>query len=293
MNINNLEEIKQEFAGFQEEFETGDRIHALNQLGALLDALEEAAAIRRAGNIDKEGNVTISLPEDTKEKEIYISLNHVMEYYIYAYYFQPEAEVRCTEIPYGEYLRIYGELCLRMEKYNAAKKAYKRAIAWNPVDLDSYLGLAEVYKYQNKLKKYLTITNQAYRYCCTRATMARYYRNMAFYYLSLYKPEIARACYLYSNIYYHTENADSELNYIEEALKEKTPKADIRQIQKLFDENGIQPGPDSNTIGIVYKVGEILLKDRDYKLARDCFSIVYDITQDKAVEKLLDELEEA
>ena len=123
--------------------------------------------------------------------------------------------------------------------------------------------------------------------------MARYYRNMAFYYLSLYKPEIARACYLYSNIYYHTENADSELNYIEEALKEKTPKADIRQIQKLFDENGIQPGPDSNTIGIVYKVGEILLKDRDYKLARDCFSIVYDITQDKAVEKLLDELEEA
>lgn len=292
MNIDNFEEIRQEFAGFQEEFETGNQIQALGKLGELLDAMEEAAGQRRAGTFDREGTVVLSLPDTSSEKEIYISLNHVMEYYIYAYYFQPEEDVRCTEIPYGEYYRIYAAFCLRMEKYNAAEKAYKRAIAWNPVDLDSYLGLAEVYKYQNKLKKYLMVTNQAYRYCCTRATMARYYRNMAFYHLAGYRPELARACYLYSNIYYHTENADSELKYIEEALKEKTPKADICQIQKLFDENGIQPGPDSDTIGIVYQVGGILLKDGEYKLARDCFSIVYDITQDKELEKLLDELEQ-
>ena len=49
----------------------------------------------------------------------------------------------------------------------------------------------------------------------------------------------------------------------------------------------------SQTIGIVYKVGEILLKDADYKLAKDCYSIVYDITQDAAAEKMLNELEAA
>ena len=97
-----------------------------------------------------------------------------MEYYIFAYYFQPATEVRCTDIPYGEYYRTYGQLALSMQKYNGAKKAYERAIAWNPVDLDAYLGLAEVYKYQNQREKYLTVTKQAYRYCCTRATMARY-----------------------------------------------------------------------------------------------------------------------
>ena len=123
--------------------------------------------------------------------------------------------------------------------------------------------------------------------------MARYYRNMAFYYLSGYEPETARACYQYSNVYYHTENADSELKYISEAIQQETPQTDIRAIQKLFDEKQIEPGPDSQTIGIVYKVGEILLKDGDYKLAKDCYSIVYDITQDASAEKLLNELEAA
>lgn len=307
MDIHNLEQIKQEFSGFQQEFETGNKEKALEKLLELLDALEEADTSRRAAQIDKDGNVTLSpeIPagkpaaeksaEDGtgKSQPLYMSLNHVMEYYIFAYYFQPATEVRCTDIPYGEYYRTYGQLALSMQKYNGAKKAYERAIAWNPVDLDAYLGLAEVYKYQNQREKYLTVTRQAYRYCCTRATMARYYRNMAFYYLSGYEPETARACYQYSNVYYHTENADSELKYISEAIQQETPQTDIRAIQKLFDEKQIEPGPDSQTIGIVYKVGEILLKDGDYKLAKDCYSIVYDITQDAAAEKMLNELEAA
>lgn len=207
MDIHNLEQIKQEFSGFQQEFETGNKEKALEKLLELLDALEEADTSRRAAQIDKDGNVTLSSeipagkPAAEKSAEdgtgesqpLYMSLNHVMEYYIFAYYFQPVTEVRCTDIPYGEYYRTYGQLALSMQKYNGAKKAYERAIAWNPVDLDAYLGLAEVYKYQNQREKYLTVTKQAYRYCCTRATMARYYRNMAFYYLSGYEPETARA----------------------------------------------------------------------------------------------------
>ena len=277
MDIHNLEQIKQEFSGFQQEFETGNKEKALEKLLELLDALEEADTSRRAAQIDKDGNVTLSSeipagkPAAEKSAEggtgesqpLYMSLNHVMEYYIFAYYFQPATEVRCTDIPYGEYYRTYGQLALSMQKY------------------------------QNQREKYLTVTRQAYRYCCTRATMARYYRNMAFYYLSGYEPETARACYQYSNVYYHTENADSELKYISEAIQQETPQTDIRAIQKLFDEKQIEPGPDSQTIGIVYKVGEILLKDGDYKLAKDCYSIVYDITQDASAEKLLNELEAA
>lgn len=54
-------------------------------------------------------------------------------------------------------------------------------------------------------------------------------------------------------------------------------------MQKLFDENGIEPGPQSDTIGVVYRVGELMMKDGDNRLAKDCFSIVYDITQEKAI----------
>lgn len=290
INIDDIEDVKQYFEEFKQCFESGRKEDARIMLEKLLEELEKNTEVKRAGAIDKRDNISIS-SAGKGEGDVYISLNHVMEYYIYAYYYQPTAEVKCTELPYGEYYRTYGELCMQLEKYNAAQDAYKKAIEWNPVDLDSILGLAESYKYINKLDRYLEVTKQAYRYSCTRATMARYYRNMGFYYLSKYNTELARACYVYSNIYYHTDNADAELQYLESALNDETPKLEIKDMQKMFDENGIEPGPESDTIGIIYRVGELMMNDGDNKLARDCFSIVHDITQEAALEQLLEALE--
>lgn len=275
MNINDVNEVKQEFQKLKELFDQGDKESAAQMIHELLEDIEQQEK-------DKE--------KTSGKDAVYLSLNHVMEYYIYVYYFKPETDVLTTELPIHEYYRTYGDLCMQIEKFHAAEAAYKKSIAWNPVDLDSILALAETYKYMNKLQKYLDTTKQAYRYCCTRATMARYYRNMGYYYLANYKPDIARACYVYSNIYYHTDNADNELKYLEEALKDQTPKLEIKQMQKIFDENQIQPGPESDTIGVVYRVGELMMQDGEHKLAKDCFSIVYDITQEKALEDLLNEL---
>ena len=64
-----------------------------------------------------------------------------------------------------------------------------------------------------------------------------------------------------------------------------------RQMQEILDKNEVEPGPDSKTIGIIYRVGELMMNDKDYRLARDCFSIVYDITQEAQLKTLLDELD--
>ncbi len=289
MNINHIEDVKGYYEEFKKLYESGENEKAAEMMKELLENLENNINVRKAGSVSKNDVIAIGGDKDS-QKDIYISLNHVMEYYIYAYYFKPEVDVKCTELPYNEYYRTYGALCMTLGKYNAAKEAYIHAIEWNPVDLDSILGLAECYKYIGKLERYIAVTVQGYRYCCTRATMARYYRNMGYYHLSKYKTDIARACYIYSNIYYHTDNADSELNYLESALNDKTPKLDIKTMQKIFDENGIEPGPQSDTIGVIYRVGELMMQDNDNKLAKDCFSIVYDITQEKALEALINEL---
>ncbi len=289
MNINDIEDVKGYYEEFKKLYESGENEKAAEMMKELLENLENNINVRKAGSVSKNDVIAIGGDKDS-QKDIYISLNHVMEYYIYAYYFKPEVDVKCTELPYNEYYRTYGALCMTLGKYNAAKEAYIHAIEWNPVDLDSILGLAECYKYIGKLERYIAVTVQGYRYCCTRATMARYYRNMGYYNLSKYKTDIARACYIYSNIYYHTDNADSELKYLESALNDKTPKLDIKTMQKIFDENGIEPGPQSDTIGVIYRVGELMMQDNDNKLAKDCFSIVYDITQEKALEALINEL---
>ena len=66
---------------------------------------------------------------------------------------------------------------------------------------------------------------------------------------------------------------------------------DIRTMQAMFDKENVEPGPDSKTIGIVYRVGELMLQDKEYALAKDCFSIVYDITNEQQLEGVLAELD--
>ena len=295
MDIKKLADVKDRFADYEKIFNSGDYDKAADILSAILERIEECTDERKAGAMDD----TFVKKSDMDKRPIYISLNHVMEYYVYACYFEPETEVLCTELPVGEYYRTYGSLCLKLSKYRRAEDAFKKAICWNPVDLDSYLGLAECYKNLNMLSRYLDVTKQAYKFCCSRATMARYYRNMGFYFVAKYNTEAARVCYTYSNIYYHTDNADSELNYIENALKEAKDKGvtkddkeyDIRTMQAMFDKENVEPGPDSKTIGIVYRVGELMLQDKEYALAKDCFSIVYDITNEQQLEGVLAELD--
>ncbi|MDO5402327.1 MAG: hypothetical protein Q4F11_02700 [Eubacteriales bacterium] len=289
MDFSSLEEVKKKYSDFQKIFESGQKEKAADMLDELLCALEDNTPVRRAGNVYKDGHIGMTREDG---RDIYMSLNHVMEYYIYAYYFKPQTDVRCTELPYGAYYRTYGELCLELGKYHGAEKAFIKAVGWNPVDLDAILGLAESYKYTNKIQRYLDTSKMAYRYCCTRATMARYYRNMGYYFLNKYETDLARACYIYSNIYYHTDNADSELEYLKSALKDETPDFSIRQMQQMFAENDVEPGPDPDTIGIVYRVGELMMEDKELKLAKDCFSIVYDITQEEKLGSLLDTMKD-
>ena len=176
-------------------------------------SIEEQVKVRRAGSIDARGNISIKEPQDNCE-HIYMSLNHVMEYYIYAFYFKPDCDVVLSELPYGEYYRSHGDLCVKSGRYKAGIEAYSNAICWNPVDLDAILDFAECYKYLNMLKRYMIATKEAYRLCCTRATM--HYQILQKYGILLSFCIQAGSgkslLYIYSNIYYKTDNADAELS---------------------------------------------------------------------------------
>ena len=188
MDYTKLNELKSQYGDYEEVFNSGDYDKAADILMKVLDVIElEYEDKRKAGMLDNDLNVRKSEGTD----KIWLCTNHIMEYYIYACYFEPQEEILMPELPIAEYYRTYADLCVKLQKYKRAEDAYKKALCWNPVDLDSYLGLAECYKYLNMMSRYLDVTKQAYRFCCTRATMARYYRNMGFYYLSSYNTDMA------------------------------------------------------------------------------------------------------
>lgn len=222
---------------------------------------------------------------------IFISFNHIMEFYMYNVYFKPEKQVVATDIPFNEYYRTLGVICSLMEAYDDAKTALFTALKWNPVDLDTYLAIGEIYKHTGELDEFLKITNDSYRYCCTRATMARFYRNVGYYYMSKYNPNLAVALFNYSNVYFLTDNANEEIRFLETALEEKMPEMSVKELQEMLTKEDIKLGPDSDTIGIIYRVGQLMMEEERFSEARDCFSIVYDITMDEEAGTILDQLE--
>ncbi|MDD6796225.1 MAG: hypothetical protein PUE01_12590 [Clostridiaceae bacterium] len=93
---------------------------------------------------------------------------------------------------------------------------------------------------------------------------------------------------MYSNIYYVTDIANSELRFLEKVLKRKQPKYSIQTLQARLMEKEIPLTANSQTIGSTYLAAKESLKVGDYKVAKECYYMVYDLTNDYTVKKIID-----
>lgn len=230
------------------------------------------------------------LEKSKKENIRYMSFNHILETYYYAYFFKDVSKLNYTDYNISGFYRLYGFCLMKLEKNEDAIMAYNKGLDWNPVDLDTLMQLGELYKITGNIKAVRKVSNEFYKLCCTRATLARYYRNLAFYYLETHNIQMAAALYLYSNIYYETENALSELKFIESILNQPVKDYSLSELQELLKKEDIPLGPNSDTLGITYRVGQIEADAGNTTNACDCFAMVYDLTQDLEVKAQLDKL---
>jgi len=238
---------------------------------------------------------------DTLGKRVFC-FEHILDTYYYTYFFKDAEKLEYSKYRMSEYYRAYGYINIKLERFDDAIKAYNRALYYNPVDLDSYLQLTELYKKIGSITSVKQINAEAYRFCCSRQSMAHYYRNLGFYYLETKRPDVAKALYVYSNIYYETKQALNEIDFID-AAKESMPdqalvdritniKPEVKGLQEILKSENINLGPNPDTIGITYRVGKIEFTNKNYDSAYDCFMLVYDLTLDENVKKILDELKE-
>ncbi|MBE5939872.1 MAG: tetratricopeptide repeat protein [Lachnospiraceae bacterium] len=226
----------------------------------------------------------------------YYSFNHIIESYYYAFFMKDDSELNYTFHNINGYYRLLGYVYMQLERYDDSIVAYNKALNYNPVDLDTLFQLGELYKKQGNVRGLKKLTFELYDYCCSRATIAHFYRNLGYYYLENKKPQEAMALYIYSNIFYETKQAVSELEFLKKSLYltdeyEDSLKNNIKGLQKILEDNNIPTGPNPDTIGITYRVGEIERDNFRYENAFDCFSMVYDLTLDNEVKKEIDKLE--
>lgn len=219
------------------------------------------------------------------------SFGHISEAYYYEYFFgggdYEEAPLDMSGI-----WRLFGSHLDRQGQTEDAKKAFERVLQWNPADSESLLALAEIYRKSEDLEMYRELTDEFYDFCNTRALLARYYRNLGYYYLEVYQPELAEALYLYSELYFPTEHARRELAFLGEALKRETPAYTKEQLCGKLSEYEIPLEASRETLALTLQAAKDCEASGRYREAGECYRMIYDLTEDPEIEEILKHLEE-
>ena len=219
-----------------------------------------------------------------------LCLRHISEVFLYEYYCLGEDDYELTDVdtltPHKERAK---ELMLA-GNYAKSQKEWLDAHFENPVDMESILGIILCCKQLGDTEGEYSYTTESYNYCCTRAELAAYYRNLGWYYLEKYNPELSAACYLYSKYFEESQQADAELEFLEKAIGKKVSAKDLSQIQNILKENNIPTEANPITLALLYKAAEEAQEAGDIAQALDCYRMVYDLTEDEEVGKRISSL---
>ncbi|MCI8514122.1 MAG: tetratricopeptide repeat protein [Lachnospiraceae bacterium] len=219
------------------------------------------------------------------------NFGHVTEAYYYEYFFgggdYEEAPLNMSGI-----WRLFGSRLEKQGQTKDAKEAFERALQWNPADCESLLALIEIYRKLEDLEMYRELTDESYDFCNTRALLARYYRNLGYYHLENYRPELAEALYLYSELFYPTEHARRELSFLREVLKRETPAYTKERLCEILAEYEIPLEASRETLALTLQAAKDCEKSGRYTEAGECYRMIYDLTGDPEIWETLKSLEE-
>ncbi|WP_029319783.1 hypothetical protein [Butyrivibrio sp. AE3004] len=216
-----------------------------------------------------------------------VCLKHISEVFLYEYYVLGDKEY---EISKEDTLMLHKEKArelLSLGDYSKSQQEWISAHFENPVDMEAILGIIQCCKQLGDIEGEYSYTSDSYNYCCTRAEMAAYYRNLGWYYLEKYMPDVAAACYMYSQYFEKTKQADFEIAFLEKAVGKKAGDKSLKGIQQILKDNKIPIEANPITLALLYKAAEEAMSLGRDDQAIDCYRMVYDLTEDEEVGKII------
>ena len=226
-----------------------------------------------------------------KGKIAKVSLNHISEVFLYEYYVSGGSEYEISETDYARAHKEKARQLMSEGNTDAAMQEWIKAHFENPVDMESILSIISCCKKLGDIEGEYSYTRDSYNFCCTRAEMGAYYRNLGWYYLEKYDPELSSACYMYSQLFEKTEQAEDEIKFLEKALNRAVEEKSPDELQKILKRHDIPTEANGVTLALLYKAGGEAEADGQYAQALDCYRMVFDLTQDAEVELKISNLQ--
>lgn len=199
-----------------------------------------------------------------------------------------EKSIRRATYDFAQIYYFYAFSLIENKKIDEAEAALLTALKWNPVSTTIMSELSEVYKIKKDYQKYLHWSKQILRYALSSKTLARGYRNIAYYYCDIEEYEKSAAIYYFSRFFEESKQVTSELFYIAQQMGKlpEAPKPD--KLKALLEQENIQYGASDFVVGAAYQIAQSCLQNNDTKLAVYYLFVVYDLTHDESIKKIIE-----
>lgn len=233
----------------------------------------------------KAENLLLSIIDSAIVKNIedqsatHYSFNNYVETLLFWNIFQPKKKNIEPDINYSQVYYYLGFINIDMKNYEKALEYHKKGLEWNPVNVSIMFEIAAIYKITGKIEMYKEQIEKTHIYIYDSAYMAKYYRELGWYFIEKNLFDIANALYTQSIKYLDIENARLELIFIAKQENKSVRFSTKEEIKKLFSEYNIKSGFNLNVVNMIVEEYQRLSKFKPQSSAvKELSQILYDIT---------------
>lgn len=194
------------------------------------------------------------------------AFNNMLEFVLFVNREKPNYTIKSIKSNVSNAYTAIGAICFELKDFSEAKKQLNKAIEWNPYNISAKMELGEVYKIQRDMDNFFDVTLDTYKNIYNEIDLARFYRNLGYYFTEKKNWALAKATYLYSLDFENNMGVNNELNYIKnESNDSSLPNKD--SLKSILSENKVPTYISKLNIETISGLYNELKKDNKHESA--------------------------
>ena len=219
----------------------------------------------------------------------YHNFTELFEELLYRELSHSELDFKAVPIPFCALYSRYSSALFEKDRCGDAADCIEKALRWNPVDTNLMFEYAECHKASGNLDRFYQITLGACEVAFRPESLARCYRNFAYYFAEKEQWDVAASCIFMSQQYEpDNEAARNELDYIERSSGTAAFDQSFLKFQQYCSKYSLPIGASDAVLSTAYSYGHYFLQNGRNDIAKYLLTIFYNLTFNEDVRVILD-----
>lgn len=233
--------------------------------------------------------ITLEFAETDKIK--YVSLRNPFEDNLCQVLFKTDKTLKRAPFDFATYITTYAYLLIETGANIDAIPILERAIEYNPVDVGAKFELTEVYKLIRNKKMVLEMVRQTLAVASSPVAIARCYENVGYVLTDFGEYEDAIIFYVASTMFNANPAVSLEMQHVADLKGTPVVMPSREKIIKTMKKYDINFGVNTKVIETAAQLATYYLGRKDIPNALNALKIMYVLTLDEEVKKLIIQLD--